>query len=46
MVNPIILDKNLGLKVDPYKKIGINLLNKRADLMKSNQKFSQDIQNL
>ena len=23
---PIILDKSLGLKVDPYKKIGINLL--------------------
>ena len=38
---PIILDKNLALKVDPYKKIGLNLLNKRAELMKSNEKFSQ-----
>ena len=40
---PIILDKNLALKVDPYKKIGVNLLNKRAELMKSNEKFSVDI---
>ena len=37
---PIILDKSLGLKVDPYKKIGINLLTRRAELMKSNEKFS------
>ena len=43
---PIILDKSLGLKVDPYKKIGLNLLNKRAELMKSNEKFSQDICNI
>ena len=43
---PIILDKSLSLKVDPYKKIGINLLNKRAELMKSNEKFSQDICNI
>ena len=40
---PIILDKNLALKVDPYNKIGVNLLNKRAELMKSNEKFSTDI---
>ena len=26
--------------------IGINLLNKRAELMKSNEKFSQDICNI
>ena len=43
---PIILDKSLSLQVDPYKKIGINLLNKRAELMKSNEKFSQDICNI
>ena len=43
---PIILDKSLGLKVDPYKKIGINLLNKRAELMKTNEKFSLDICNI
>ena len=43
---PIILDKSLSLKVDPYKKIGINLLNKRAELMKTNEKFSRDICNI
>ncbi len=43
---PIILDKSLGLKVDPYKKIGVNLLNKRAELMKTNEKFSIDICNI
>ena len=43
---PIILDKSLGMKVDPYKKIGVNLLNKRAELMKTNEKFSQDICNI
>ncbi len=43
---PIILDKSLSLNVDPYKKIGINLLKKRAELMKSNEKFSQDICNI
>ena len=43
---PIILDKGLGIKVDPYQKIGENLLNKRAELMKTNEKFSQDILNI
>tara|TARA_B100001057_G_scaffold399857_1_gene410865 strand:- start:269 stop:1252 length:984 start_codon:yes stop_codon:yes gene_type:complete len=43
---PIILDKSLGMKVDPYKKIGENLLNKRAELMKKNEKFSKDICNI
>ncbi len=43
---PIILDKSLGVKVDPYKKIGENLLNKRAELMKTNEKFSLDICNI
>ncbi len=40
---PIILDKSYAMKVDPYKKIDPNLLNKRAELMKTNEKFSQDI---
>ena len=44
--SPIILDKSYGLKVDPYKKIGENLLNKRAELMKKNEKFSKDICNI
>ena len=43
---PIILDKSLAMKIDPYKKIGENLLNKRAELMKKNEKFSQDICNI
>ena len=43
---PIILDKSIGMKVEPYKKIGENLLNKRAELMKTNEKFSQDICNI
>ena len=43
---PIIIDKNLGMKVDPYKKIGENVLNQRAELMKTNEKFSQDICNI
>ena len=44
--SPIILDKSYGLNVDPYKKIGENLLNKRAELMKKNEKFSKDILNI
>jgi exodeoxyribonuclease-1 len=43
---PIILDKSLAMKIDPYEKIGENLLNKRAELMKKNEKFSQDICNI
>tara|TARA_B100001996_G_scaffold190197_1_gene145457 strand:- start:1105 stop:2550 length:1446 start_codon:yes stop_codon:yes gene_type:complete len=44
--SPIILDKSYGLKVDLYQKIGENLLNKRAELMKKNEKFSKDICNI
>ena len=43
---PIILDKSLSMKIDPYKKIDQNVLNKRAELMKTNEKFSQDICNI
>ena len=43
---PIILDKKLAMKIDPYKKIDQNVLNKRAELMKTNEKFSQDICNI
>jgi exodeoxyribonuclease-1 len=43
---PIILDKSLAMKIDPYKKIDQNVLNKRAELMKTNEKFSQDICNI
>jgi len=43
---PIILNKNLAMKVEPYKKIDPALINKRAELMKVNEKFSQDICNI
>ena len=43
---PILLDKSLAMKIDPYKKIDQNVLNKRAELMKTNEKFSQDICNI
>ena len=43
---PIILDKSLAMKIDQYKKIDQNVLNKRAELMKTNEKFSQDICNI
>ena len=43
---PIVLDKSFGMEVDPYKKIDPNLINKRAELMKTNEKFSQDICNI
>ena len=43
---PIILDKSYALKVEPYNKIDPNLINKRADLIKNNEKFSIDICNI
>ena len=43
--NTINTGQSLSMKVDPYKKIK-NLLNKRAELMKKNEKFSQDICNI
>jgi len=43
---PIVLDKNFGMKVDPYKKLDPNLIKKRAELVKTNEKFSSDINNI
>ena len=43
---PIILDKSFGMKVEPYSKLDPNLIKKRAELVKSNEKFSQDICNI
>ena len=40
---PIILDQNYSMKVDPYTSIDPNILMKRAELMKTNEKFSKDI---
>ena len=34
------------MKADPYKKIDPSLIDKRAELMKTNEKFSQDICNI
>ena len=39
--SPIILDKSYGLKIDTYQKIGENLLNKRAELMKKMKNFQK-----
>ena len=43
---PIILDANYAMKVDPYNKIDPNLLTKRAELIKNNEKFANDICNI
>ena len=40
---PIILDESYGMKVEPYNAIDPNLIKKRAELVKSNEKFSQNI---
>jgi exodeoxyribonuclease-1 len=43
---PIILDQGFGMKVEPYSKLDPNLIKKRAELVKTNEKFSQDICNI
>ena len=43
---PIILDKIYGMKVQPYSKLDPNLINKRAELVKTNEKFSINICNI
>jgi exodeoxyribonuclease-1 len=43
---PIILDQSFGMKVEPYSKLDSNLIKKRAELVKTNEKFSQDICNI
>ena len=43
---PIILDQNFGMKVEPYSKLDPNLIKKRAELVKTNEKFSQNICNI
>ncbi len=43
---PIILDQSYSMKVEPYNKIDPNILMKRAELMKTNEKFSTDILNI
>ena len=43
---PIILDQSFGMKVEPIAKLDPNLIKKRAELVKTNEKFSQDICNI
>jgi exodeoxyribonuclease-1 len=43
---PIILDKSYGMKVAPYDKLDPSLINKRAELVKTNEKFSIDVCNI
>jgi len=43
---PIILDQSYGMKVQPYSKLDPNIINKRAELVKTNEKFSIDICNI
>ena len=43
---PIILDQSFGMKVEPYSKLDPNLIKKRAELVKSNEKFSQNVCNI
>jgi len=40
---PIILDKSYAIKEEPYNAIDESLINKRADLVKNNEKFSQKV---
>ncbi len=39
----VILDAEEGIKHDPYRTIPLDLLKKRADLIRGNEKFSQNI---
>ena len=43
---PIIIDASYGMKVEPYNAIGRDLLKKRAELVKSNAKFAEDVCNI
>ena len=43
---PIILDQSFGMKVEPYSKLDPNLIKKRTELVKTNEKFSQNICNI
>jgi len=43
---PIILDQSFGMKVEPYSKLDPNLIKKRAELVKTNEKFSQNVCNI
>jgi len=40
---PIILGSEYGMKEEPYKAMDLSLINKRAQLVRNNEKFSQNI---
>ncbi|MDA9728303.1 exonuclease domain-containing protein [Candidatus Pelagibacter sp.] len=40
---PIIVDAKYGMQVEPYNAMDKSLINKRADIVKKNEKFSQNI---
>ena len=42
---PIILDASYGMKIEPYNTIDPTLIKERAELIKNNEKFSQNILN-
>ena len=42
---PIILDASYGMKIEPYSTIDPTLIKERAELIKNNEKFSQNILN-
>ena len=40
---PIILDSSYGMQIEPYSNIDPDLIKERAELVNSNEKFSQNI---
>ena len=40
---PIILDSTYGMKEEPYNAIDISIIKKRAEIVRGNEKFSQNI---
>ncbi len=40
---PIIVDVQYGMQAEPYNVMDKSLINKRADIIKNNEKFSQNI---
>jgi len=40
---PIIVDAKYGMQAEPYSAMDKSLINKRADIIKNNEKFSQNI---
>ena len=40
---PIILDSSYGMKEEPYNAIDINIIKKRAEIVRESEKFSQNI---